>query len=324
MLKPECPPFAPLVRERNGQTHVVVIDDQSSSRTLISRIMESIDESVTVDAFKDPRGALGWMKTNRPSLVVTDYRMPEMDGIQVVRELRQRTNTTHTPIVIITICEDKVIRRRALESGATDFLIKPFDYDECRARCRNLLALNGYQSILAERIVLLNARMKSMLAANNASNLSSADCDKDLQATGAGQHVAIDYNDLYELTSTVSAIERLLRPLQGKINSLENSLDKPLKGEERNRRSSNPEKRPLLETFITQKEPQKRSVRSGIESKDADVKRGVKRGLPVTCSSPPESFTRASVNAPCKGVQHRKLDSGSHINFCDTLTQWED
>jgi CheY-like chemotaxis protein len=233
------------VKEHTRETRVVVIDDQASSRTLISRIIESIDESISVDAFKDPCSALNWMQANRPSLIVTDYRMPEMDGIQMVRKLREGTSTAHTPIVMITICEDKATRRQALEAGTTDFLIKPVNHDECRARCRNLLALDGYQSILAERIALLTARVQRLSALNNNSDLSIADCQRRSQPAEYGQHVAIEYNDLYELTSTVAAIEQLLRPLQGKINSLESSLDKPLHGQERNGRSH-------LEKYLSQ------------------------------------------------------------------------
>ena len=55
------------------------------------------------------------------------------------------------PVVIITCMEEKSVRYRAMEAGATDFLTKPIDHHECRARCRNLLKLRQQQSIIRDR-----------------------------------------------------------------------------------------------------------------------------------------------------------------------------
>ncbi len=113
--------------------------------------MRSIEGDIEVQAFGDPVEALSWAKTHIPDLILTDYKMPNMDGVEFTQWLRKIPSCTDIPVVIITCLEDKTIRYRALEAGATDFLNKPIDHHECRARCRNLLQLRRQQMIIKDR-----------------------------------------------------------------------------------------------------------------------------------------------------------------------------
>jgi len=78
-------------------------------------------------------------------MVLTDYKMPSLDGIEVIRRLRRIFGYEDVPIVCITVVNDREVRYRALEAGATDFLIRPIDRLECGARCRNLLSLRRHE-----------------------------------------------------------------------------------------------------------------------------------------------------------------------------------
>ena len=139
---------------------VVIIDDQSISRMILEELVRSISTDIETQSFADPVLALEWVKHNDHDLVLTDFKMPNMDGIEFTQWLRQIPSCSDVPIVIITCVEDKSIRYRALESGATDFLTKPIDHNECRARCRNLLTLRRQQNIIKDRAKLLENEIR--------------------------------------------------------------------------------------------------------------------------------------------------------------------
>jgi two-component system response regulator RpfG len=130
---------------------VFIVDDRATARSLLEGLAKSLGNGIQVECFSDPRQALERAGRQIPDLIITDYRMPSMDGIEFTRRLRAIKALADIPIVIITVVEDRKVRHMALESGATDFLTRPIDPHECRARCRNLLALRRSQKKLGER-----------------------------------------------------------------------------------------------------------------------------------------------------------------------------
>jgi len=130
---------------------VLILDDQSISRMILEELIRSIDKEIHVESFADPVKALQWAKENSHDLVITDFKMPNMDGVEFTHWFRQIPTCADVPLVIITCVDDKSVRYRALEAGATDFLSKPIDHYECRARCRNLLQLRQQQQIIKDR-----------------------------------------------------------------------------------------------------------------------------------------------------------------------------
>ncbi len=136
---------------------VLIVDDQSTSRNILEELVSAIDEPNSVHAFASATEALSWAADNSPDLVLTDYKMPVMDGIKFTQRLR--LINPDVPIVMITATEDRAIRYQALEAGATDFLIKPVDHAECRARCRNLLALHQHRQFIEDRAKWLEKRI---------------------------------------------------------------------------------------------------------------------------------------------------------------------
>jgi DNA-binding response OmpR family regulator len=158
--------------------------------------------------------------------------MPEIDGVELVQRFRHMQSTAQTPIIVATITDDKVVKGRALNAGATDFLMKPIDHDECRARCRNLLALSEYQTLLREHIVALTLNYQINPTLDGVRLPFSA---------YKRSHVEVGYNELFALTSTVAAIDRLLEPLRTTISELEGTVQLPLVGQKsRARAQANP------------------------------------------------------------------------------------
>jgi diguanylate cyclase (GGDEF)-like protein len=130
---------------------IVVVDDRNTNRLIFSRLAASIREGVIVEAFSDPAAMLIWSESNVPDLVITDYKMPGMDGAEFIRRLRALPQGTDVPIIVITAYEDRDFRLRALDAGATDFLQSPVDHQEFVTRGRNLLNLGQQQKLIRGR-----------------------------------------------------------------------------------------------------------------------------------------------------------------------------
>ena len=130
---------------------VAIVDDRVTNRNIFSKLAASIAPDIEVHAFGNPREALDWLAANPVDLVITDYKMPEMNGADFVRALRATQGASDIPVVVITVYEERSYRLRALEAGATDFLNSPVDHHEFITRTRNLLTLRRHQKLLAER-----------------------------------------------------------------------------------------------------------------------------------------------------------------------------
>jgi two-component system response regulator RpfG len=140
---------------RAQRNTVLIIDDLFSSRLLLAEIVRQIDAKLNLELFDTPSRALEYARNNRVDIVLTDYKLPEFDGIELVRQLRALPHCVDVPIVVITVVDDRRIRYDALEAGATDFLIKPLDEHETRARCANLLELRRHKIVLSDQARVL-------------------------------------------------------------------------------------------------------------------------------------------------------------------------
>jgi two-component system response regulator RpfG len=130
---------------------VMVVDDQSTGRAILEQVVKSLDERVVVEGFARPVDAVVWATRHVADLVLVDYMMPDMNGIECVGRLRSLPGYEHVPMVMVTAQDDKKVRYAALDAGITDFLTKPVDARECLARCRNLLMLRRQQLALEDR-----------------------------------------------------------------------------------------------------------------------------------------------------------------------------
>ncbi len=138
-------------------SNVIIVEDQLTDRRILSQLASSLEEKVTVNAFADAFQALAWLREHQVDLVLLDYRIPNLDGIEFIRRFREIPGCSSVPLVVTTVIQDQETRHRALEAGATDFLTKPLDYQECRARCRNLLNIQRQRRSISERTARLEA-----------------------------------------------------------------------------------------------------------------------------------------------------------------------
>ncbi len=128
-----------------SKINVLIVDDQLIGRRIMTELLHSLDEPLSVHSHQNPEDALQYMQATIPDLIITDYKMPQMDGIQFTKRIRQLTECRDVPVVMVTVCEDRHVRYKALEAGVNDFLVRPLDKYECKVRCQNLLSQRKQQ-----------------------------------------------------------------------------------------------------------------------------------------------------------------------------------
>ncbi|HYQ23403.1 two-component system response regulator [Stenotrophomonas sp.] len=146
-------------RQAENALNIVIVDDQTSARTMLRHVIEDIAPELSVHDFGDPLTALAWCESYAVDLLLLDYRMPEMDGLEFARRFRRLPKHRDIPVILITVVGDEPIRQAALESGVIDFLVKPIRPRELRARCYNLLQLRQQAENVKQRALSLEQRL---------------------------------------------------------------------------------------------------------------------------------------------------------------------
>ncbi|HJW11777.1 MAG TPA: HD domain-containing phosphohydrolase [Albitalea sp.] len=144
--------------------NIVIVDDNAVNLTLMAALARSATGFEPL-RFDDPVRALAWCRENGADLIIVDYMMPVMDGHQFIERIRDSAHLADVPVVMVTATGQSVVRRRALELGATDFLTKPVDSAEIKLRLRNLLQLRAAQNMLRDRAAHLSAEVAEATAA---------------------------------------------------------------------------------------------------------------------------------------------------------------
>lgn len=133
---------------------ILIIDDQPYNIALLRMILRDAGYT-NIDSTADPRQALPMYQANRPDIVLLDLQMPHIDGFGVMEQLRDLEGNI-IPVLVLTAETDPEVRYRALQSGARDFLNKPFDKIETLSRIRNLIEVN----LQHKRIITQNEELE--------------------------------------------------------------------------------------------------------------------------------------------------------------------
>ena len=126
----------PPVVAGQGLELVLVVEDNADVRRYIA---DQLQGQYRVLEAADGRAGLALALEQVPGLVITDVMMPEIDGIELCRQLRAQAATSHIPIIMLTAKAEQADKLEGLEKGADDYLVKPFDPEELRLRAGNLL-----------------------------------------------------------------------------------------------------------------------------------------------------------------------------------------
>ena len=128
---------------------IVVVDDEKTSRLALRRLLER--EGYRVAVATSGEDGLNLAIGLQPDMILTDVVMPDMDGYELCRKLREHSELADIPIIMLTSLDDQESRVMGIEAGADDFLSKPIEASLLKARVRTVTRLNRYRRIQTHR-----------------------------------------------------------------------------------------------------------------------------------------------------------------------------
>jgi len=140
-------PFAALNTEM-GTARILVVDDQAANIQIIGTVLGKLGCEIIPAA--DGATALKRVALRLPDLILLDLLMPEMDGCEVCRRLKENHDWKDIPVIFLSAADDKDLIVRALDSGGVDYITKPFNHAELISRARTQLALKAARDRLKQ------------------------------------------------------------------------------------------------------------------------------------------------------------------------------
>jgi PleD family two-component response regulator len=129
------------------QTKILIVEDDPDTAEMLGAYFQAQGYHVLTAAWGND--ALKLCQDTVPDLVIQDIRLPDIDGYEVVRELRKNLRTSKVPIIFLTEKKARDDRITGLKLGAVDYITKPFDMQELRLRVRNALRRASYASLVS-------------------------------------------------------------------------------------------------------------------------------------------------------------------------------
>ena len=129
--------------------HILIVDD---NKTSLSSAKSALNDVYKVTAVTSGMQALKFLEKNRCDIILLDINMPEMDGFEVMKEIRENSDRADIPIIFLTADSDAETESRCLEEGASDFIAKPFVLNVMRSRISRILELDDLRKNLAEKL----------------------------------------------------------------------------------------------------------------------------------------------------------------------------
>jgi putative two-component system response regulator len=140
---------------------ILIVDDEPGNVRLLSLLLEEWGHGDLITT-SDPTEVPDLFRRERPDLLLLDLMMPVLDGFALLGILGpENQGAVRVPILVLTADVTAATRQRALEEGATDFVTKPFDFDEVRLRVRNLLETRRLMVELADEKRALELRVRA-------------------------------------------------------------------------------------------------------------------------------------------------------------------
>jgi response regulator RpfG family c-di-GMP phosphodiesterase len=143
--------------------HVLIVDDTEINLILFGALVKKLEGCMS-HTFSSSAAALEWAAANELDLLIVDYMMPDIDGLEFITRFRALPRHDGVPVLMITANDQKQLRYRALDLGANDFLIKPVDKVEFLARTKNMLMVSEARKQLMDRAKWLDSEVRKATA----------------------------------------------------------------------------------------------------------------------------------------------------------------
>ncbi|MFQ5691933.1 MAG: response regulator [Nitrospinota bacterium] len=130
---------------RRRKLNILVVDDSEETRKLICRALRQIDFGVDVNPLEAGNGAeaLHLIKRGLVDVVLADWRMPEMNGLEMLKKIRQSEQLSEVPVIMLTAAALREDVMEAVRAGVTDYILKPFTIKALEEKIKPVLIGRG-------------------------------------------------------------------------------------------------------------------------------------------------------------------------------------
>lgn len=144
-------------KKQKNMTKVIIIEDEE---TLANNLADKLrHDGFNVTMATDGEDGLEKIRTSQPDLIILDIMLPQLDGLSICRMVRQDPTTLHIPIIMLTARGTEVDKIVGLESGADDYIVKPFSLGEFLARVRAVMRRTSNRPALQDELSSDNLRL---------------------------------------------------------------------------------------------------------------------------------------------------------------------
>jgi class 3 adenylate cyclase len=148
--------------EELSKSTVLVVDD---NKTNIDILVDALHNEYEVSVAMDGKSALQIVNTNPPDLILLDIMMPDIDGYEVCRRIKGEPKTSGIPIIFITSMSEIQNKTKGLELGAVDYITKPFESMDVKARVKthlSLMLVNKKLQLVNKKLQLVNKKLQRL------------------------------------------------------------------------------------------------------------------------------------------------------------------
>jgi len=152
------------IETRGSKGKVLVVDDEELNLKLIEAYLDEEYEIITAQSGSE---ALNKIINDKPDIVLLDIMMPQINGYDVCKSIKENDATRFIPVVMCTALSGSEAKVKAIEIGADDFLTKPINREELYARIKSLLKKKYYQDELVHDKEIIEKQNKALLQEHN-------------------------------------------------------------------------------------------------------------------------------------------------------------
>ena len=173
---------------------IMIVDDEIANVLVAKKYLERAGYR-SFETTTDSSTALNLIFSTKPDVLLLDINMPEIDGIQILKEIRSRNEFRRLPVLILTANNEAAVKLACLELGATDFLVKPVDPMELAPRVRNALQTKVYEDQLQNYAAILEEKVQQRTRELEHSRSEKISMEEEIDMLSLYLQVEQDLND---------------------------------------------------------------------------------------------------------------------------------
>lgn len=205
--------------EEGAKPTVLVVDDDQTSLKIITKLLQTAGYLVLTAT--DGREAVTLLAEASPDLIVSDWMMPRMSGLELCRQVKSNERTRQSYFILLTAKSEKEDVIQGLDGGADEYLVKPFDHKELVARVRTGLRIRSLQKELVESERLAAAAQMAATVGHKLNNL--------LQSISGFAQLALQTPDNETTITALGQIEKAAQRMSMLVRQLQQIRSTPTK-----------------------------------------------------------------------------------------------